>query len=40
MTWYRQSEQGEGAHTFEPLQALEQLYTDGEKTQVMSQEFF
>jgi hypothetical protein len=27
-------------HTFEPLQTPEQLYANGEKTQVISQEFF
>ena len=39
-SWHRQSEQGEGVHTFKPLQTLEQPHTDGEKTQVISQEFF
>ena len=35
-SWHRQSEQGEGVHTFKPLQTLEQPHTDGEKTQVIS----
>jgi len=40
VSWHRQSRQDEGAHTFEPLQTLEQPHTDGKKTQVISQEFF
>ena len=39
-SWHRQSEQGEGVHTFEPLQTPEWPDTAGETTQVISQEFF
>ena len=37
---YLEEEQGEGVHTFWCSQTLEQLCEHGEKTQVISQEFF